>query len=93
MKHSREQEMRYFQLMCGLIASNRNPWPNMAIHSNLNFYSSSNSENFNHQSHNFAQHSAPVPRAIISSRPSTPSYGYSPSFASVPTILSNSFSD
>ena len=86
MKHSREQEMRYFQLMCGLIASNRNPWPNMAIHSNLNFYSSSNSENFNHQSHNFAQHSAPVSRAT-SSCSSTPSYGYSPS-ASVPTILS-----
>ena len=84
MKHSREHGMRYFQLMCSLIASNGNP--NMPIHSNLNFFSSSNSDNFNHQSYNFAQHSAPVSRAT-SSCSSTPSYGYSPS-ASVPTILS-----
>ena len=84
MKHSRELEMRYFQLMCGLLAPNGNP--NMPLHGNLNFYSSSNSDNFHHQSHNFAQQYAPVLRTTSSSRPSTPSYGYSAPTASVRTI-------
>ena len=81
MKQSREQEMRYFQLMCGLLTPNSNP--NMQPHGNFHPYSSSYSDDFHHQSHNFAQQSVSNPRAS-SSHPSTPSFGYTPLMSSAP---------
>ena len=81
MKQSREQEMRYFQLMCGLLTPNSNP--NMQPHGNFHPYSSSYSDDFHHQSHNFAQQFVSNPRAS-SSHPSTPSFGYTPLMSSAP---------
>ena len=109
MKHSREQEMRYFQMMCGLMTSNGNP--NILVNGNPHPYNRPTvqplnqkgtpsyeaqcqcSDDFYHQGHSLAQHSASNSACnpyAGSSRPRTPSLGCMVPMSSASTAPSNS---